>query len=126
MLIAIVVGGWCVVACHHGGGRSRTAAGDPQIAPGVSQDCYDKALAAYKDCVAGCKGRSDTFNCCGECDTLFSTTFTNCCNDQCKVDNPPKSCEDDSAPGCAGGAITHDQARPSYCDEEPEASQAAH
>src|SRR5260370_26185060 len=84
---------------------------------GVSTDCLNDATGKFKTCVDGCKGRSDAFNCCGECDTEFSTTFQNCCNDHCKVDNPPASCSDDSGPGCAGGAVDHPQ-HPSWCSEE--------
>jgi hypothetical protein len=113
-----------VVAC--GSNKStRPTGSDPEIAPGVSTDCYNKALDAYKACVAECKTAPDPANCCGSCDLTFATTFQNCCNDDCKVDDPPPSCADDSAPGCAGGAITHNQARPAWCDEPVESGRAA-
>jgi len=83
--------------------------------PGASTDCHEKADAAFKVCLAKCKGRSDLLICCGECDLAFSTTFTNCCNDTCKVNNPPASCSDDSGPGCAGGVVTPSVPRPEWC-----------
>jgi hypothetical protein len=126
-------GWWMVVllvACNSGSKPSGTvkpavnASNDPEIAPGVSQDCYNDALDAYKECTDKCKNAPDPFNCCGSCDTLFGTTFDNCCKERCEVDDPPPSCADDTAPGCAGGAITHDQARPAWCDEDDAARRA--
>jgi hypothetical protein len=99
---------------------------DPEIAPGVSSECYAKALDEYEDCTARCKTAPDVFNCCGSCDLTFATTFDNCCKERCEIDDPPPSCADDSAPGCTGGAITHDQARPAWCDEDDAVRRAKH
>lgn len=87
------------------------------IPAGVSTDCSNTATAKFKTCVEACRGRSDAFNCCGDCDSEFDVTFQNCCNDHCKVDNPPASCSDDSGPGCAGGVVNHPE-HPAWCSEE--------
>jgi len=91
--------------------------GSENTPPGVSTDCLNTATEKFKTCTDACKGRSDAMSCCGDCDSEFATTFQNCCNDKCKVDNPPPSCSDNSGPGCAGGVVTPAVARPDWCPE---------